>query len=85
MTYEVHWHPKTREFLRKCEKDVAERIVEKVESIKENPFPFLNYFPNRKVFKLRVGDWRVLLDIDQRNKIMEILLIDNRGRIYKRF
>jgi len=33
--------------------------------------------------KLRVGEWRVFMDIDPKNKVMEILLIDHRGRIYK--
>ncbi len=85
MTYTVNWHPKTREFLQKCDAAISERIVKKVDSIKDDPIPHLGYFPNLKAFKLRVGDWRILMDVDQKNKIMEILLIDHRGRIYKRF
>ncbi len=84
MTYTVRWHPKTQEFLRKCDPIVSERIVKKVDIIREDPLIYVKYYSDLKMSKLRVGDWRVLMDIDTKNKIIEILLIDHRGQIYKR-
>jgi mRNA-degrading endonuclease RelE of RelBE toxin-antitoxin system len=36
-----------------------------------------------KSYKLRVGDYRVIIDADWKNKILYVLLIDHRKRIYK--
>ena len=53
------------------------------DSIKDDPLLYVEYYSILKMSKLRVGDWRVFMDIDIKNKVMEILLIDHRGRIYK--
>ena len=83
MTYTIKWHPRAQEFLRKCDPTVSSRIVKKVDSIKDDPLIYLDYYSNLKMYKLRVGDWRVLMDIDQKNKVLEILVVDHRSRIYK--
>ena len=84
MTYTIKWHPRTQEFLRKCDPIISERIVKKVDIIKDDPLIYVDYYSNLKMSKLRVGDWRVFMDIDLKNKIMEILLIEHRGQVYKR-
>ena len=84
MTYTVKWHPRTQQFLRKCDAAISERIVKKVDIIKDDPLIYVDYYSNLKMSKLRVGDWRVFMDIDLKNKIMEILLIEHRGQVYKR-
>ena len=83
MPYTIRWDPRTQEFLRKCDPVVSSRIVKKVDSIKDDPLIYLVYYQNLKMYKLRVGDWRVLMDVDQKRKILEILLVDHRSRIYK--
>ncbi len=82
--YTVKWHPRTQEFLRKCDPVVFSRIVKKVDSIRYDPLIYVDYYADLKMSKLRVGDWRVLMDIDTKNKIMEILIINHREKIYKR-
>ena len=37
------------------------------------------------LFRLRVGDYRILYTIDEAVKIISIENIDNRGDIYKRY
>ena len=83
MTYSVEWHPKTRKFLRKLPKDVSARIVLKVKEMKEEPFRYLEHYEGADVYKLRVGDYRLLIDVDFANKNLKIRVLDHRGRIYK--
>ena len=83
MAYTIKWHPKTQKFLRKCDTIVSSRIVKKVDSIKDDPLIYVKYYADFKMSKLRVGDWRVLMDIDTKNRVIEILLIGHRGQIYK--
>ncbi len=70
-------------FLKKLPNDIAKRIFNKVESIKENPFHYLEHYEG-EYYKLRIGDYRALIDIDFNKKILTVQVLDKRGRIYKR-
>lgn len=74
---------KAQDFLDKLSQDIALRIVNKLEQIKENPFHFLEHYEG-EYYKLRIGDYRVLMDIDFQRKVIWARIIDKRGRIYKR-
>ncbi len=83
MTFSVEWHPKTRDFLRKLLKPLASRIFKKVKSIKEDPFHFLEHYEGEKVYKLRIGDYRILIDVDFTKKSLFVVHIGHRKNVYK--
>ena len=71
------------EFLEKLDKTLAQRIFKKMQSTKENPFHFFERLEGRTDFKLRVGDYRVIADIDPVNRRIEVTRIGHRKNIYK--
>ncbi len=83
MSFSVQWDEKAFSFLNKLPKEIAKRILSKIDSITENPFHFLEHYEG-DYYKLRIGDYRALIDIDFDNKILTIQVLDKRGRIYKR-
>lgn len=83
MNYLVKVDKKAQDFLDKLSKDTALRIVNKLEQIKENPFHYLEHYEG-DYYKIRIGDFRALVDIDNTNKIIWVRVFDKRGRIYKR-
>ncbi len=80
--YELIFDDGTIDFLNKLPKDIKKRIFEKILLTKENPFHFFERLTSRKDFKLRIGDYRVIADIN--NKIIQITLIGHRKNIYKK-
>lgn len=82
--FEIRWNKKTRNFLRKLDKNISERIVKKVDSLKENPSRFLDRITGINCFKLRIGDYRVFIDLDQNKKIIAVRLIKHRRDAYKK-
>ena len=70
-------------FLQKLEKQVAERILNKLDKIALDPFHYLEHYEGNS-YKLRIGDYRIIIDINQRDKILTIQVFDNRGRVYKK-
>jgi mRNA interferase RelE/StbE len=83
MSFSIEWDENARDFLNKLPKNIAKRIFDKVESIKENPFRFLEHYEG-EYYKLRIGDYRALIDINFNNNILTVQVLDKRGRIYKR-
>lgn len=72
-------------FLKKCDRIAAGRIAEKIEDLRENPF--LSgikriHHPIKKLFRARVGDYRIVYEVDFSKKIMGIVAIDIRQLVY---
>ncbi len=82
MSFSIEWDERALNFLKKLQRDVSERILKKIKSIKENPFHFLEHYEG-EYYKLRIGDYRALVDIDFNNRILTIQVLDKRGRVYK--
>ena len=83
MSFFVEWDGKALDYLKRLPKNISERIFKKVESVKENPFHFLEHYEG-EYYKLRIGNYRALIDIDFEKKILIVQVLDKRGRIYKR-
>lgn len=83
MDYEIVWDDKARDFLRKIHKEDAKRIVKKVNSIVVDPKHYLETLVEIKSYKLRVGDYRALIDLDENKKTLSVVLIGHRREIYK--
>jgi len=82
--YTVIYDEEGLQNLEKLEKKIRKRIFEKITSIKENPFHYFERLTGRGEYKLRVGDYRVIADIDEKTKKISILFIDHRKNIYKK-
>ena len=66
MTFAVRWSRQAERFLGKLPWQIAHRIVGKVNSMIEHPLHFLEHHQGPDFFKLRVGSYRLLVDIDLR-------------------
>ena len=82
MSFSVNIGSNAQDFLDKLPKDISLRIINKLESIKENPIRFLQHYEG-DFYNLRIGDYRILMDIDFERKIIWVMIIDKRGRVYK--
>lgn len=81
--YEVIFDDKAIEFLNKLEKSLKERIFNKIMNTKQDPLRFFDRLAGRSDYKLRVGDYRVIADIDQSKKLIAITLIGHRKNVYE--
>ncbi len=82
MPWEIKWKPVPYKFLENLQKDIEIRILNKLDDIKENPFHYLEHYEGN-YYKIRIGDYRILIDMDFKNKIIIIEVLDKRGRVYK--
>lgn len=82
MTYEVIFDPEAIKFLEKLPVNIRKRIFNKIMSTKELPFHFFERLTGRTDYKLRIGNYRVIADIDTNAKKINVLLIGHRKNIY---
>ena len=80
--YSIQIEKNAEDFLKKLEKKDAEIILNKIYSIRENPFRFLKRLQGEKLWRLRIGDYRAIVDvIVSMNKII-VLRIGHRKNVY---
>ncbi|MEW6748847.1 MAG: type II toxin-antitoxin system RelE/ParE family toxin [Candidatus Micrarchaeota archaeon] len=82
--YSVVWSPKAQEGLAALPKDMAKRIIDRVEQIKHTPYHFAEHLTDVKAWKLRIGDYRIIMDIDEKEKSISILKVGHRKNVYKK-
>jgi len=84
--FSVDFSDKAKRFLKKLDKHIASRIIDKLENLKENPVPSDTVFIGRenrdKVFRYRIGDYRALYKLKDSEKIVLVTKIDKRPRVY---
>ncbi len=84
MSYLVKWNLNPLKFLEKLPKEMSVRIVNKLEIVKNDPFHYLEHYEGADVYKLRIGNYRLLIDVDFTSKILKIRILDHRSRVYER-
>ena len=67
--------------MEKLPQHVSKRILEKFDEIIIDPFRYLEHFEGVG-YKLRIGEYRALIDVDLQNNILKVRVFDKRGRIY---
>ena len=84
--YTVELHPEAQDSLRRLSKLQAQRILTKIRWLAEN-FAQISHETLtgefRGLFKLRVGDYRVIYSVDHREQRIVIHLIGHRRNIYE--
>ena len=83
-SYVVEVKPSARKELEDLPNSVLGRAVRKMESLGENPRPagckkLKGY---KDVWRIRVGDWRILYVIDDDGKLVSVTRIAHRREVY---
>lgn len=84
MQYSIVFDEDSINYLNILPKDIAKRVYNKIISTKINPFYFFKKLEGRRGYKLRVGDYRVIADINVTELKIEITYIGHRKNVYKK-
>ncbi len=82
--YEVFFSDTAFRQLKKLEREVQKRIIAAIERIRVRPESFVKRLVGEPYFKLRVGNYRVILDIKKSSMIIMVIYIAHRRKIYKK-
>lgn len=83
MAFTVKWAYKARKSMEKLERETIVRIIRRVEEAKKNPFLYIKWLKGKKIWRLRIGNYRTLIDLDTEKEILYVLEVGNKS-IYKR-
>lgn len=83
-SYVVEVKPSARKELEDLPNNVLARAVRKMESLGENPRPAgcKKLKAYQDVWRIRVGDWRILYIVDDGTRLVSITRIAHRREVY---
>ena len=83
MTYDIRVTETAKKQLSKIDKQVARRIDKKLREISSDPFLHVTRLVGLEIYKLRVGDYRVLMSIQKEKLVIMVVEIGHRRNVYK--
>ena len=83
--FRIKIHRRAFKFLEKLDSKTKERIFSAIERLSD-PFsqPYEKLKGEKNVYRIRVGEYRVIYLVDKENKVVFVLKIDKRERVYDR-
>lgn len=84
MVFEIKWTEIASKQFGRLDKTIQKRIINKLESIRDNPFFYATRLVGFDVYKIRVGDYRIILGIEKNTLVILVLKIGHRSKIYKK-
>ncbi len=84
MTFSVLLTPKAARSLKKLQRSVGRRIAESLKQLEQSPEAGEQLRPSR-FWKIRVGDYRAICEIDRSSNSVIVLFIGHRRNVYDEF
>lgn len=63
--------------------DDAEKIIKAVEEASEDPFRFTKRLIGKPLNSLRVGKYRVIMQLQRRKMLIYVVTVGHRSRVYE--
>ena len=85
MNCNISYDKQPEKFLEKLDKHIASRVIDKIEeTLSNNPVPHnaVAIEGEHGIFRIRVGDFRVLYRINYQENKFIVVKVDKRSRVY---
>lgn len=65
------------------DRPVRDRIARKLQIVAGNPARYLTRLSSVEAYKLRVGDYRAIVDVDWQREVLYVLSVGHRSTVYR--
>ncbi len=80
--FEIVWSEPALRQLRRLERPIARRVFERVGDLRKDPYRHVTRLVNSPYYRLRVGDYRVILDIERALLRVLVLKVGHRKSMH---
>jgi len=82
--YQIQYAPKAARAIEGLSRDVQRRIVSRIELLAKNPRPHGTLkLAGQDAYRIRVGDWRVIYAIIDKQLLVFVVDVDHRREVYR--
>jgi mRNA interferase RelE/StbE len=85
-SYTLVLKPAVEKDLRSLPTNLVERVFDRIEALEDDPFPrqSLKLEGSEQMYRLRVGDYRIIYEIDHANRQITVHHVRHRREAYRK-
>ncbi len=83
--FDIKYSKQAIKFLKSLDKKLVLRILKKIEALREKPIQHDSKTVegySEKLFRVRIGDYRILYEVDYETNLVGVVRIEKRARAY---
>ncbi len=84
-SFSISFKPSVDKDLRRLPKNLIPRVMEKIEELKSEPCPpqAIKIPVADRLYRLRIGDYRIVYEVEVKKKIITIHYVRHRSVVYR--
>lgn len=85
-SYKIQWKNSAKKELKKLDKQIIIKILQAVEKLAANPHPSgsKKLMGSEYIYRIRVGDYRVIYNIQSSLLTIEVIKVGHRREVYRK-
>jgi len=86
LAYRIEFAPRAERDLKSLDGSIRRRIARRIQSLADNPYPqgIKKIEGEEELYRLRVGDYRILYQVQRQRVVILVVGIGHRRDIYRR-
>jgi len=83
--YKFIWLPSTKKDIKRIDKQYVGNILQEIQVLKDSPYPLgcRKLSTSNQTYRIRVGDYRIIYQVNEDQKIVCIEKIGHRKEVYR--
>lgn len=82
MIWTAVWSNDCKKQLDKLPQEIGDRIILKIRDVEQDPFTYIERLKNSELYKLRVGNYRILITVLSNKMILHLVKVAKRSNVY---
>jgi mRNA interferase RelE/StbE len=84
-SYNINFKPSVEKDLQPLSQTLVTRVMERIERLKTDPFPrqAIKLSGTERLYRIRVGDYRIVYEVDTQAKQIMIHYVRHRREVYR--
>ena len=85
-SYDIQWKRSAAQDLSNIDRKQISRLIKAIESLAINPFPtqYRKLQGTNKLYRIRVGDYRIIYQVDTNKNFLTIYYVRHRREAYRK-
>jgi mRNA interferase RelE/StbE len=85
MAYRIVHDTRASKQIKNLDRQIMRRVMSRIDELADNPRPhgFTPLEGHEKLYRIRVGDYRIVYRIDDVRELVEIALVAHRREVYR--
>ncbi|MBW6471179.1 MAG: type II toxin-antitoxin system RelE/ParE family toxin [Methanosarcinaceae archaeon] len=85
MPYTIIYSSRAAKHLEKLPSDITLKVIESISELKYDPYRQVHKMKGHSEYRYRIGQYRAIIDINDKEGIIEILMVGHRSKVNRNY